>query len=376
MRSLAVSVVLFAAAACPACKDKPAAPANAPAATTPGKPPTLNGPAITEEDARAFADDVASSAVPCDATALGGLLAVDNTAVAARLVCEWLKDVSSYKLVSVRSVGGTPHPILRRLLTHEDSGAMFVNYDELALTRAADGTLRIADVFSFRQGVWISELIEANSATVAGSTDFLGPSSTHPEVRAARDQLRDGDRAGALAAIDALPPAIRTERGVQMLRVRAASKQGADAYKAALDELAKTFPDDPAIALIELDGALDRGDGTAAGHWIDVLEKAIGVEAYLESQRVVALVRMGDLDRALTAANAAVELEPTLTRALEIKLDVLIAKKQWTDVLATMQELESKHGTSFDVAKLRAEPHLAELVKLPAFQDWAAHHAP
>ena len=38
----------------------------------------------------------------------------------------------------------------------------------------------------------------------------------------------------ALAAVDALPPAIRKERGVQMLRVRAASKINVEAYTQAL----------------------------------------------------------------------------------------------------------------------------------------------
>jgi uncharacterized membrane-anchored protein len=105
-------------------------------------------------------------------------------------------------------------------------------------------------------------------------------------------------------------------------------------------------------------------------HWIDVLEKAIGVDAFLDSTRVVALLRKGDLDQALARADAAVKLEPTLTRALEIKLDVLIARKQWDDVLAVMTELETKHDSSFDIDKLRAEPRLAELVQSPSFAEW------
>jgi uncharacterized protein HemY len=155
-----------------------------------------------------------------------------------------------------------------------------------------------------------------------------------------------------------------------MLRVRAAVGIDTDTYKQALAELAKTFPDAPGIALISIDGSLDVGDYDAATHWIDVLEKAIGVDAFLESTRVVALVRKGDLDQALARAEAAVKLEPTLTRAHEIKLDVLIARKQWADVLTTMTALETQHETNFDLAKLRAEPRLADLVASPLFAQW------
>jgi uncharacterized protein HemY len=160
-----------------------------------------------------------------------------------------------------------------------------------------------------------------------------------------------------------------------MLRVRSTVGLSTDAYKQALAELAQTFPDDPAIALIEIDGALDIEDFDGAMRWIDVLEKTIGVDAFLESTRAVALIRKGNLDQALERINAAVALEPTLTRALEIKLDVLIAKKQWPDVLATMTELETKHAIRFQLAELRAEPRLTELVESPAFAEWLQQRA-
>jgi hypothetical protein len=294
-----------------------------------------------------------------------------DNAIASRLLCQWLTGVTSYKLVGIRTVDGKPHPIMRRLLSDPDSGAMFVGYDELVLARPAKAKdLMLTDAFSFRQNVWISELLAGNTSGPMVQTNFLGASSSHPEVVAAQTTLRDGDREGALKAIDALPPAVRAERGVQMLRVRAAVGIDTDTYKQALAELAKTFPDDPGIALISIDGSLDVGDYDAATHWIDVLEKAIGVDAFLESTRVVALVRKGDLDQALARAEAAVKLEPTLTRAHEIKLDVLIARKQWPDVLTTMTELETQHETNFDLAKLRAEPRLADLVASPLFAQW------
>jgi uncharacterized protein HemY len=88
--------------------------------------------------------------------------------------------------------------------------------------------------------------------------------------------------------------------------------------------------------------------------------------------RAVALVREGDRDAALAAIETAVAAEPTLTRAHEIKLDILIARKQWDDVLAVMTELERNHGMTFEEAKLRAEPRLAELVASPAFAEWLA----
>jgi hypothetical protein len=330
-------------------------------------------PAVT---ARTFAESLAADVIPtCDETKLLARIESNDRPTAARLFCQWLRGAASYKLVSLRTVDGQPHPIMRRLISDRKSGAMFVGFDELVLAtpKGASKPL-LADVFAFRQGVWLSELLAAN-AVEGAQTDYLGASGKHAEVRAAQAMMRAGDGAGALAAIDALPPAVRKERGVQMLRVRSTVGLSTDAYKQALAELAQTFPDDPAIALIEIDGALDIEDFDGAMRWIDVLEKTIGVDAFLESTRAVALIRKGNLDQALERINAAVALEPTLTRALEIKLDVLIAKKQWPDVLATMTELETKHAIRFQLAELRAEPRLTELVESPAFAEWLQQRA-
>lgn len=334
-------------------------------------------PVSAEVSARAFAESLATEVVPiCDADKLAARMETKDNAIASRLMCEWLSGITAYKLVGIRTVDGQPHPIMRRLLADPSTGAMFVGYDELVIARPSKSKdFKLTDAFAYRQAVWISDLLPANARGPGVQTDYLGASSAHPEVVAAQATLRGGDREGALKAIDALPPATLAERGVQMLRVRAAVGLARDTYKQALAGLAKAFPDDPAIALIEIDGALDIGEFDTAMHWIDVLEKAIGADAFLESTRVVALVRKGDLDKALERAEAAVKLEPTLTRAHEIKLDVLIARKQWADVLATMTELETNHVSHFDLAKLRAEPRLAELVASPLFAQWVDERA-
>jgi hypothetical protein len=326
-----------------------------------GAPATI----VDEAEARAFAERLAASVVPCDPTAITDRMASDGP-VAARLFCEWMQGIASYKVVGVRHVGGQVHPITRRLIKDAATGAMFVNYDELALARTGNDT-KLADAQSFRQGVWLTDLVASNGDS-QGPTDYLGTAGKDPAVRAARDLLRTGDREGTLKALDALPPGVRNLRGVLLLRVRASV--GTSSYKAALDELAKTFPDDPVIALTMMDGCLDISDYDQAMHWIDVLENAIGVDAYLESMRAIALVRKGDFDKGLQVINAAIELEPTLTRPLEIKLDILIVKKQWPDVLATMTQLEDEHDENFDVTKLMKEPRLAELVQSPAFTEW------
>lgn len=340
-------------------------------------------PANPQAEARAFAETLARDVIPTclpatvQARMHQGTRHSTDMPVLARLLCEWLDGIHSYKFVGFRNrkvePGDSPfpHPIMRRLRLDKDTGAMFVVYDELVLVRPEGSKeLRLDDVFSFRQAVWLGDLVDANKSGV-GPTDYLGDASKHEAVQQAQIQLRAGDREGAIKAIDALDVAAQGHRSVQIMRIRAAVGTGGDTYKQALARITERYPDDPAYALVMIDGALDTDDFAGAIHWVDVLETAIGVDAFLECSRVIALTRKGDFDVALAAANNAIALEPTLTRALEIKLDVLIVKKQWADVLAVMSELETNHGTTFDIDKLRREPRLGELVSSPAFADWA-----
>jgi tetratricopeptide (TPR) repeat protein len=130
------------------------------------------------------------------------------------------------------------------------------------------------------------------------------------------------------------------------------------------------FPNDPSIAMIETDGAFRREDYAAALTWIDMIDNAIGGDAFQASNRALAYLRMNQLDKAAEAADKATTLDPTLARAWEVKLDIMIAQKRWTDALAVMTELETKHGVAFDEAKLRASPAMAELVATPEFKAW------
>jgi hypothetical protein len=65
-------------------------------------------------------------------------------------------------------------------------------------------------------------------------------------------------------------------------------------------------------------------------------------------------------------------MEPTLTRAWEVKLDITIAQKKWADAVVVMRELEAKHGVHFDDARLAAQPKVAELLASPEYKEWRA----
>src|SRR5690606_13678517 len=160
-------------------------------------PPRISVDAVDDAEATAFASSLATTVLPCDeaklsplvdARALAAKLALTSTApdtarvanklattsTGARVLCGWLGGTSSYTLVGVRTVDGQPRPIMRRIAIEPESGAMYVNYDQLHLARTrSDGVVRIVDAYAYRQGAWLSELLRANLDSTA--LDVLGP---------------------------------------------------------------------------------------------------------------------------------------------------------------------------------------------------------
>jgi hypothetical protein len=337
MRLLVLAVVLLLG-----CKEKKV--------TTPG--------ALTTETASAIADALSTEMPRCDEDRLTQLLDPDLATKpgAAHLICSWMQGIQSYKLVGLRTNTKPPALVMRRLLTDPTNGSLLVNYDRIDLERK-DGPPRtlIVDLFSYRQARSVSDFVSK---------------TPHPDVEKARELIGSGKQDEAMALVEKLPVNLR--RDLMLRAYLTAITLPAPEKKQARDELAKAVPDDPAIALTMIDAGFALADYDSVQHWCDVLIKDIGQDAYLVMQKAIAYLQAGTLDDAESTASDAVKLEPTLTRAHEVLLDILISEKKWPEVLAEMTELEANHGSHFDEARLRAEPRLADLVSSPAFAEWLA----
>jgi len=354
---------------------------------------------VSDADARAFGDKLVPMLKPCDEAkvaqvvdagamaakflaqsalpdAKGAAARLAKTDVGARLLCAWMRGVDDVRVLHTKTVGTEPHLILRRQIHDPRSGGIVVGYDELQLgTSEKDHQVRIVDAFTYVQGQWISQLVSGN-LDATQPLDYLGEvPQMAAEVRNAYQLQHAGKNAEALQLIDTLPKNVRAYRGVQLVRVRASAALGKESYRQALDELASVFPNDPSIAMIEADGASATGDFDAALTWIDLVNTSIGGDAFQEAHRAMAHLQRakpGDPELAAQTADKAIAMEPSLTRAWEVKLDIMIAQKKWADAVAVMRELEDHHGVHFDDAKLAAQPTVAELLASAEYKAWRA----
>jgi hypothetical protein len=323
---------------------------------------------VTEPAVRTFAATLTTEMPRCDEDRLAAK--IDGAALAARMkhpatanpagdaahqICAWMQGIHSYRHVGVRTIDKQRVAIMRRLFADPATAKLRVNYDRVLVGRRGND-VALVDLYSYRQGLWISEV--------------LANKTPSPDVLQARELIAAGKQDDAMALIDKLPVGVRRDL---MLRAFLQAQLLPDPQKRqARDELAKAFPNDPAIALTMIDAGFALGDFDSVQHWCDVLFKEIGADTYLDMIRAIAFLQQGKLELAYTWVSDGLAAEPTLTQAHEVKLDILIAQKKWPEVLAEMTELENNHNMRFEEAKLRAEPRLADLVTTPEFTAWLA----
>lgn len=360
--------------------------------------PQLDVDPVGLADATTFAEQFVALARPCDLDKVAALidqeamaakyaqhskakgsrlaakqLAADRTN-GARIICAEAKTAMEFKVLHVLMVDGEPRPVVRRLVRSPSGVDTMVNYDQLQLGRSRrDHQVRVIDIYSLFNGQWMSEQISGFGDSLAntGFGDTMDVVDTIRRVRELQDAKRPGE---ALALLDTVPTAVRRVRLVQSMRVALALATSQDAYGQALDEIAQVFPNDPSIAMLEIDGAMLRGKFDDALHDVDFVDAAVGGDPFQDALRAQIYLKRGqpgDLDKAAARAEAATKAEPTLAKAWLAKLDVAVARERWSDAVDALGVLVRQFEMTFDETKMRGLPgNYGKLVDSPEYRAW------
>ncbi len=362
------------------------------------KPPELAVDPVNEAEATEFAQHFVTALQPCDEVAADQLIDEEGLAAkfaertkalgasfaanklvddraGAHAMCAAVKNATSYKVLRVRTVKGEPRPLLRRLVKVPKTGVITVGYDELQLGKSRrDHRVRVVDVYFYFAGETLSEAMSGVTNSITDAADGLDVIEIAQAIQRAEKLKNSGQAAEALAVLDKLPRAVQRSRSVAIMRVNIAFAVSEARYRDELDTIAKLFPDDPTIALMEIDGAFLRGDFDGALRNVDTIDAAVGGDPFQDAVRAEVYLkrgRPGDLERAAERVEAALRAEPALEKAWWAKLDVATARRDWAGAVAAIDKLRRTFHISLDEDKLRALPgNYGELVDSADYTAW------
>jgi len=284
-----------------------------------------------------------------------------------------VKNGGSYKLLRIAEVDKQFRARFR--LINEQG---MYNYHDVIVIRRPDGRLVAEDISIFLAGEKSSQTLRRLILPGLIELDEGGRDKLSAAEKAIADNLEKtrqlneanakGDYGEAVAIYKSLPRELREEKVFLLTHLRAAYAVDEREYTRTLADFRRLFPSDPAIDFISIDHFLLKKKFDEALRCVDAADKALGGDPYLLAIRANILIEMGKLKEAQTAAEKAVELEPTLPEAYWSRINVALRTKNYQDTLVWLKKIAEK--TDQKIADLTTVEGYAGFVKSNEHAEW------
>jgi hypothetical protein len=286
------------------------------------------------------------------------------------------KEITSLRLLRVREVDGELRAVLRLRLR----GGR-ISYQELLFKRSSKGGLSIVDAYNYSSGEKLTDtfrrilaplLAEKNKSMFrrlfGGTPDII---KYEPQWSQLPRLNSEGHYREAMDVYRRLPASLRKEKSILLQQLKAAQAADDSAYVTAIDLWRRTYPHDPALDLIAIDGYILRRQYVQALACIDRLDQALGGDPSLEVQRALLFWKMKDPVRARASARRAFEREPSLEAAL-LEVLFLADEKKYDACVAQLQKLQTPGGYPREklVGCVERSPKLAGLARSQPYLKW------
>jgi hypothetical protein len=277
----------------------------------------------------------------------------------------------SYTFLRLRSEGKEKRALFRLI----KDGA--VNYHELLLTTGRAGLVRIADVYVYASGEWLSETLRRSYISVAAAKrasrndliDLAGDEvRSIPILLAMTKAVAEGRHRRVAALYDQLPEAIRRKKHYMLLRLPSAFLLDAELYRRAVAEYQEAYPDDPTLLLMEIDHASAAQKFDRVLECLDLLDKELGGDPFLDHLRCLAHIGAEDLHAGREAAKRALRREPTLEAPHWALVTISVRERDFAETIRLLSRLERELQVRID--DLRTRPEYEEFVATEEYRTW------
>lgn len=177
-----------------------------------------------------------------------------------------------------------------------------LNYHDMEIVKTND-RIQLADMFMYTSGENISQTIASSVEALTGATkgskskmEDYAQSIAKIKILISSQQYRK-----AKEEYDALPQRLRQEKMFMIMNIQACSELDEETYKAALDEFQARYKDDAGSQLVLIDSYFLKADYPKALEAVNIIDKAIGGDVFLEYYRGLIYKQMKEMDKAIAS---------------------------------------------------------------------------
>ncbi|HMP92668.1 MAG TPA: hypothetical protein PKD90_07345 [Phnomibacter sp.] len=191
-------------------------------------------------------------------------------------------DGGSIRLLRVYEKQGQQHVLLRTIFGETDG----FNYYDLTLTHNRQNEVKVADMFIYLAGQWLSTMMGELMAPALGDDKNNANLSAIKSMQGIRPLLKKGKPREALAIFEKLPAQVRNQKISQIIYLEICNQlEDEDKYLQALEEFESLYPDATNAWLAGIDLAFLRKDYPKALQLVDKLDQHVQTDPYLNYYR-------------------------------------------------------------------------------------------
>lgn len=364
--------------------------AKAAPAANPGAP-------ITEEEAREFASTLAgvvrgaSGAEVFDADALCDRV-TQGVEAPADFVAGFRQGFGGFApkflgSISAEVQNGGSYDFLR---THEKEGQRWVtmrlllpaggvNYHDVLLARLPQG-VRGVDAYVTVSGELLSETMQRiyvqsaasqNRGLLSKLTGKQSAFAAHMDDMVAMQRNVKANPQAVLDTYSTLPEELKTEKLFLLMRMMAAQQVSEAEYRKVLEDLRRLYPNDSSTAMHAIDFHMLSSEFAECRAAIDLLDKTVGGDPYLNVMRANLVAKQGDYSAARDLARKTMDDLSTVQVVYWNAVGLTLDNKDHPTTLEWIKLLDQKfHPQWQDLAKI---PEYGEFAKSPQYEQWLAY---
>lgn len=354
---------------------------------------------VSEEEAREFAGKLERAFLAQDYEAFETL--IDWEAIVARSTCmipaskeairEFNESAKSTKSIFLRTLSNDdPESTFRLVKIQERQGAAWATFRSTGteglrdyfgfLLTSIDGSTTATEVYRYSQGQTISQGLQSGARiafvnVLSESAEVVDPRLAEyvrhrQTVVKMMMYMQQRQPHQALAAYDSLPPTLRKDKFLLLVRHRVATSLGGEPLALACRDLQEAYPNDPCIDFLMLRRWLEEGQTDKALAAIDRIDHAVGGDPYLNTLRANILVHSGQSQEARRRAELAVRELPDMADPYWSMVDVALLEKDHrllSEMLVALQ-----HRFHVDLSPVPLSPIYAEFLDSGPGREWLA----
>lgn len=256
------------------------------------------------------------------------------------------------------------------------SGDDGINYHDYKI-QELKGEVKICDVYIYMSGEYISKTLSdlyraAIASRTSSAANYFGQSLIKdlPKVTTIKAQMSSGNYQKAFELFNTLSKNSKQQKAIQIIGIQLAFEISEIEYQKAIQTYEESFPNDPSLYLISMDGAFLSGDYDKVLDLIDKLDRAIDGDPFLDSYRANIYFAKKDLDTALLYANRMYESYPLFADSHGTLIAVLVARKEYDKAVTSLKKFYATFGLSKEMMKETVAQEYPELVQSEVYQNF------